>query len=135
MILRPPRSTRTDTLFPYTTLFRSRCVCGVRRLPPEPNRQWLVFSLGSAFCRVWCQSWFKQSKRSYYYQCNDNQQQNNRNFVEPAVTPMAVCIGAALELCQNAAADQVRGNQPDDSGQLGVHPALTHADANGNAQV
>src|SRR3546814_2895557 len=24
MILRPPRSTRTDTLFPYTTLFRAR---------------------------------------------------------------------------------------------------------------
>src|SRR3546814_21104132 len=28
MIRRPPRSTRTDTLFPYTTLFRS---CGVRQ--------------------------------------------------------------------------------------------------------
>src|SRR3546814_4237553 len=26
MIRRPPRSTRTDTLFPYTTLFRSRCL-------------------------------------------------------------------------------------------------------------
>src|SRR3546814_10619424 len=26
MIRRPPRSTRTDTLFPYTTLFRSRHV-------------------------------------------------------------------------------------------------------------
>src|SRR3546814_10992770 len=26
MIRRPPRSTRTDTLFPYTTLFRSGCV-------------------------------------------------------------------------------------------------------------
>src|SRR3546814_19162183 len=25
MIRRPPRSTRTDTLFPYTTLFRSEC--------------------------------------------------------------------------------------------------------------
>src|SRR3546814_6723115 len=25
MIRRTPRSTRTDTLFPYTTLFRSRC--------------------------------------------------------------------------------------------------------------
>src|SRR3546814_6917725 len=25
MIRRPPRSTRTDTLFPYTTLFRSNC--------------------------------------------------------------------------------------------------------------
>src|SRR3546814_13433334 len=30
MIRRPPRSTRTDTLFPYTTLFRSgRQVCPV----------------------------------------------------------------------------------------------------------
>src|SRR3546814_18226684 len=27
MIRRPPRSTRTDTLFPYTTLFRSSLVC------------------------------------------------------------------------------------------------------------
>src|SRR3546814_17580055 len=27
MILRPPRSTRTDTLFPYTTLFRSGAGC------------------------------------------------------------------------------------------------------------
>src|SRR3546814_11087358 len=27
MIRRPPRSTRTDTLFPYTTLFRST-ICG-----------------------------------------------------------------------------------------------------------
>src|SRR3546814_17911324 len=29
MILRPPRSTRTDPLFPYTTLFRS-CLAEVR---------------------------------------------------------------------------------------------------------
>src|SRR3546814_9680310 len=27
MIRRPPRSTRTDTLFPYTTLFRSDALC------------------------------------------------------------------------------------------------------------
>src|SRR3546814_3487224 len=34
MIVRPPRSTRTDTLFPYTTLFRSartNCPSVVRR--------------------------------------------------------------------------------------------------------
>src|SRR3546814_12152603 len=31
MIRRPPRSTRTDTLFPYTTLFRS--------LDPKPGAQ------------------------------------------------------------------------------------------------
>src|SRR3546814_20205190 len=30
MIRRPPRSTRTDTLFPYTTLFRSLCQSGKR---------------------------------------------------------------------------------------------------------
>src|SRR3546814_2039576 len=28
MIRRPPRSTRTDTLFPYTTLFRSSAIIG-----------------------------------------------------------------------------------------------------------
>src|SRR3546814_10856799 len=34
MIRRPPRSTRTDTLFPYTTLFRSGrdCYLRLRRL-------------------------------------------------------------------------------------------------------
>src|SRR3546814_1492787 len=37
MIRRPPRSTRTDTLFPYTTLFRSRnaeAVQGIARGDP-----------------------------------------------------------------------------------------------------
>src|SRR3546814_9902210 len=29
MLLRPPRSTRTDTLFPYTTLFRSSSTMNV----------------------------------------------------------------------------------------------------------
>src|SRR3546814_7149179 len=39
MILRPPRSTRTDTLFPYTTLFRSEALGHVRsqREPPAPH--------------------------------------------------------------------------------------------------
>src|SRR3546814_8700233 len=39
MIRRPPRSTRTDTLFPYTTLFRSpraATACGSRRRIPTP---------------------------------------------------------------------------------------------------
>src|SRR3546814_1355695 len=34
MIRRPPRSTRTDTLFPYTTLFRSAAV-GEARIEPR----------------------------------------------------------------------------------------------------
>src|SRR3546814_3857189 len=45
MIRRPPRSTRTDTLFPYTTLFRSCFACEPRRpltrrtltVPPLPS--------------------------------------------------------------------------------------------------
>src|SRR3546814_14570278 len=35
MIRRPPRSTRTDTLFPYTTLFRSLAQALDRRLQHE----------------------------------------------------------------------------------------------------
>src|SRR3546814_1601314 len=43
MIRRPPRSTRTDTLFPYTTLFRSGCagssdVCRARHRWEGPRR-------------------------------------------------------------------------------------------------
>src|SRR3546814_3954431 len=39
MIRRPPRSTRTDTLFPYTTLFRSRHDRGTRRKPAAIGNQ------------------------------------------------------------------------------------------------
>src|SRR3546814_968054 len=54
MIRRPPRSTRTDTLFPYTTLFRSSirlcigigtpglqrfCICGTGMHTVEPARK------------------------------------------------------------------------------------------------
>src|SRR3546814_1765174 len=35
MIRRPPRSTRTDTLFPYTTLFRSVVVVEVLVMPVQ----------------------------------------------------------------------------------------------------
>src|SRR3546814_11178154 len=35
MIRRPPRSTRTDTLFPYTTLFRSHMAEQVRQFANE----------------------------------------------------------------------------------------------------
>src|SRR3546814_16168705 len=35
MLRRPPRSTRTDTLFPYTTLCRSRAVAGIAQILAE----------------------------------------------------------------------------------------------------
>src|SRR3546814_20245332 len=48
MIRRPPRSTRTDTLFPYTTLFRSARVAGgvavglrpAARAAPRADPRW-----------------------------------------------------------------------------------------------
>src|SRR3546814_3541285 len=43
MIRRPPRSTRTDTLFPYTTLFRS--------LRPKPARD--ISGLQQMYGEVW----------------------------------------------------------------------------------
>src|SRR3546814_16559116 len=46
MIRRPPRSTRTDTLFPYTTLFRSY-KANRDPAPPELKRQF-------AYCRALC---------------------------------------------------------------------------------
>src|SRR3546814_16531010 len=50
MILRPPRSTRTDTLFPYTTLFRS--LLESRRVHPRSTGArsvWWVAAI--TFCR------------------------------------------------------------------------------------
>src|SRR3546814_2982186 len=50
MIRRPPRSTRTDTLFPYTTLFRSGRVIGSRFVrDPEIGEQERCGQLGGRF--------------------------------------------------------------------------------------
>src|SRR3546814_10707690 len=38
MIRRPPRSTRTDTLFPYPTLFRS-CAAAMSYVAPKSTRR------------------------------------------------------------------------------------------------
>src|SRR3546814_10356580 len=49
MIRRPPRSTRTDTLFPYTTLFRSFAF--LRYFP----RFWQLALFGFAYnLTIWC---------------------------------------------------------------------------------
>src|SRR3546814_7529943 len=43
MIRRPPRSTRTDTLFPYTTLFRSdRLARPGKGVEPDAERDFLL---------------------------------------------------------------------------------------------
>src|SRR3546814_17630207 len=54
MIRLPPRSTRTDTLFPYTTLFRSA-------LTAEQKKLLTVADLGSD---IYVTIWFKFEDRS-----------------------------------------------------------------------
>src|SRR3546814_9269106 len=46
MIRRPPRSTRTDTLFPYTTLFRSNNFPDCSNMCHEPTSRGLPHSIG-----------------------------------------------------------------------------------------
>src|SRR3546814_2124311 len=46
MIRRPPRSTRTDTLFPYTTLFRSRILMSFDTLGLAPTLLSAVLKAG-----------------------------------------------------------------------------------------
>src|SRR3546814_9884758 len=45
MIRRPPRSTRTVTLFPYTTLFRSGC-CQMMPCHPPPTTLGILLRAG-----------------------------------------------------------------------------------------
>src|SRR3546814_2932305 len=86
MIRRPPRSTRTDTLFPYTTLFRSggvlrwtayrRCSSGLfgakhdRRCPPFGLQRPVVDPVPASrrfharlHDRVRCAGWFSERVR------------------------------------------------------------------------
>src|SRR3546814_13621546 len=46
MIRRPPRSTRTDPLFPYTTLFRSLLLRGGQALGAQPVGRGLDIAIG-----------------------------------------------------------------------------------------
>src|SRR3546814_14692529 len=61
MIRRPPRATRTDTLFPYTTLFRSETATANNAAAAEPAIKPAV---------VWLQSADKKSIRGDFYEAD-----------------------------------------------------------------
>src|SRR3546814_2698582 len=60
MIRRPPRSTRTDTLFPYTTLFRSPAV--PLRRPGGGRRRRLSLGIGLLGLLTAC--WVRRTRRT-----------------------------------------------------------------------
>src|SRR3546814_6511699 len=61
MIRRPPRSTRTDTLFPYTTLFRS-----VHRLDKDTSGA-LVLARTSRAAAFFAKSFSSRTARKVYW--------------------------------------------------------------------
>src|SRR3546814_6280730 len=108
MIRRPPRSTRTDTLFPYTTLFRSpgaRDRCARRRDGPRhrcgrhpvPHAQQVegrseehtseLQSLMRISYAVFCLKKKKVNNKTNYVQ-QSTTYHNTRKHTEPAPMPM-----------------------------------------------
>src|SRR3546814_2432182 len=68
MIRRPPRSTRTDTLCPYTTLFRSHRARAVRpdaaAAPSARRRSWVRFAAAQQRVRGYGQAHRPRYRRS-----------------------------------------------------------------------
>src|SRR3546814_5717189 len=98
MIRRPPRSTRTDTLFPYTTLFRS-----VRtRTPRLPITDWntrdrltgpLSMKIGRAHVRtpvtnahLVCRLLLEKKKNNHSNTINDTHRETAKHTNQTALT-------------------------------------------------
>src|SRR3546814_18119700 len=60
MIRRPPRSTRTDTLFPYTTLFRSARLA--RKPLPNSSARGAPIHSASSRSSSSCTAWWPQTR-------------------------------------------------------------------------
>src|SRR3546814_19289282 len=65
MIRRPPRSTRTDTLFPYTTLFRSVT------LPSRRGDGWKEVEECGWQGSGWRREWVCEKRNRYFYRYED----------------------------------------------------------------
>src|SRR3546814_14411441 len=69
MIRRPPRSTRTDTLFPYTTLFRSQQIDEKRDLLFLPRVNHWNYLTRALICRSiwgWSRNIMAQRPRQFW---------------------------------------------------------------------
>src|SRR3546814_18017911 len=86
MIRRPPRSTRTDTLFPYTTLFRSAVVVALKSRTIAPE-QAVAESLAAL-------QWLRDAgcKKIYFKYCSTFDSTDKGN-----IGPVAEALMAALD--------------------------------------
>src|SRR3546814_6892856 len=74
MIRRPPRSTRTDTLFPYTTLFRSQDHITLEMAPLEIRHR-SVRPISAKHAQA---SRFLQQRRCRHPRCPDDDRNRHR---------------------------------------------------------
>src|SRR3546814_12922627 len=103
MIRRPPRSTRTDTLFPYTTLFRSE------QCPAH-----------GTLCEAWCRSILRRGAAAL----------ERRNLADSAAglgRAGAVACGAAVDV----ASGDLEGRWDRSVGQVSVAPVRGVAEVSG----
>src|SRR3546814_14363155 len=86
MIRRPPRSTLTDTLFPYTTLFRSLAV----QAPPDRGDFGVEFAVGDA------------------QRLDGAHRMDHRRMVAPAETAADLWVGARRQFLRQIHGDLAR---------------------------
>src|SRR3546814_3213675 len=124
MIRRPPRSTRTDTLFPYTTLFRSPWPHGCprwwnasSRCIPTNSRKWLR-SKSPPACRPAWNGFPPKSRRT-------PADRNPEHVMSKSFAPRWPRIAAALALCLACATPALAAIDEDDLLQVDPAFALT----------
>src|SRR3546814_14569023 len=105
MIRRPPRSTRTDTLFPYTTLFRSTCCIELRRSPANYRAGVIVKQKKARNRRVAiadrCFAWRIGSEAEAHPDAVDR-------LEETGLPRIGVAVGVILPVVGRRRAEQVR---------------------------
>src|SRR3546814_6553276 len=105
MIRRPPRSTRTDTLFPYTTLFRSA-------VPPSPGCRPARFPRCT---RIWCRQALRLPEASLLLGSRERvlvRQQIGRAHVCTPVTNAHIVCRLLLEKIHNHMPHDTTPNNP-----------------------
>src|SRR3546814_1731230 len=107
MIRRPPRSTRTDTLFPYTTLFRSLRVLSVRgEIMASTRFQRLALLLGGATAIVMPAPLLAQDNQVYQF---DIPAQALGDALRRVAAQAGLQLYAAADDVNDLAAPRVRG--------------------------
>src|SRR3546814_19458373 len=101
MIRRPPRTTRTDTLFPYTTLFRSTRILlpNERAIEPQITAIYRRFGLNDRQIEILARA---MPKRDYYCQSR----RGNRLF-ELGLSDVALALCAASAKTDPAAVAKI----------------------------